>query len=197
MEEKILLPERLFFDEQRINLYCLHEMFKGIAAIVRQRLISQEGIDITITSGMWGGSYLVAEKDGRARTNVVRLYNIINLPQDSELDDPKKFDNFVQIYYQTYQEVFKPHGLALVKKITRAAIHDKSLEHTIPLNVDQVSVYRILYDAIHNHLSLLSFGFFLRLTGNNDQSDQYHKELFNPFLNHVYSFIGSESLTIK
>ena len=63
MKDKILLPERLFFDNQRINLYCLHELFKGAANIVRQRLIAQEDIDIPITAGMWGGSYMVADKD--------------------------------------------------------------------------------------------------------------------------------------
>lgn len=114
MEEKILLPEQLFFDQEKINLYCLHETFIGIAKIVQQRLIAQEKIDIPISAGMWGGSYLIADKDGRARTNVVRLYNIINLPQDSELDDPANFEKFIHIYYKTYQEIFKPHGLDFV-----------------------------------------------------------------------------------
>lgn len=114
MEEKILLPEQLFFDQDRINLYCLHETFIGIAKIVQQRLIAQEKIDIPISSGMWGGSYLIADKVGRARTNVVRLYNIINLPQDSELDDPAIFDKLIKIYHTTYHEIFKPHGLDFV-----------------------------------------------------------------------------------
>lgn len=111
MEEKILLPERLFFEDRRINLYCLHEMFKGVANIVRQRLKAQEDIDIPITAGMWGGSYLIADKDGRARTNVIRLYNIINLPQDSPLDDPPAFEKFIRIYHKTYREIFLAYSL--------------------------------------------------------------------------------------
>ena len=111
MQEKILLPEKLFFDNSKINLYCLHELFKGVAGIVKQRLLAQESIDIPITAGMWGGSYLIADKDGRARTNVVRLYNIINLPQISPLDDPSAFDKFICIYHETYQEIFQIYGL--------------------------------------------------------------------------------------
>lgn len=114
MQEKILLPEQLFLDKERINLYCLHELFKGVAGIVRQRLLAQEAIDIPITAGMWGGSYLIADKDGRARTNVVRLYNIINLPQTSPLDDPATFDKFICIYHETYREIFQTHGLEFV-----------------------------------------------------------------------------------
>lgn len=114
MEERILLPERLFFEDRRINLYCLHEMFKGIAGIVRQRLKAQEGFDIPITAGMWGGSYLIADKVGRARTNVIRLYNIINLPQSSPLDDPSAFEKFIHIYHKTYHEIFLAYGLDFV-----------------------------------------------------------------------------------
>ncbi len=110
----ILLPERLFAEDRRINLYFLHKLFGGISDIVSERLKAQEDIDIPITSGMWGGSYMVAGKDGKARTNVVRLYNIINLPQNSPLDDSQEFEKFIRIYYETYQEIFKTYGLNFI-----------------------------------------------------------------------------------
>lgn len=52
MAQTILLPERLFVEERRINLYFLHKLFGGISEIVRERLKAQENIDIPITSGM-------------------------------------------------------------------------------------------------------------------------------------------------
>ena len=51
-------------------------------------------LDIPITAGMWGGSYLVALDDGEAKTNVVRLYSIVNLPQNSPLDEKDNFEYF-------------------------------------------------------------------------------------------------------
>ncbi|SVC93277.1 uncharacterized protein METZ01_LOCUS346131, partial [marine metagenome] len=35
---------------------------------------------------MWGGQYLIANEEGKARTNVVRLYCLVNLPQNTQLD---------------------------------------------------------------------------------------------------------------
>ena len=108
------LPANLYSNNGRINLYCLHELFKHIANLVSTQLKEQHQIDAPITAGMWGGSYMVAREDGEARTNVIRLYSIVNLPQDSPLDEKENFERLMKIYYETFQRVFKSYGLTFV-----------------------------------------------------------------------------------
>ncbi len=80
------LPETLFAGPKRINLYYLHELFGQTAQRVRDRLNAETGMDIPITAGMWGGTYLVADDIGVSRTNVVRLYSLVSMPQNTPLD---------------------------------------------------------------------------------------------------------------
>lgn len=67
-----------------------------------------------MTAGMWGGSYMVARNNGEARTNVVRLYSIVNLPQSSPLDEKENFERLMNLYQETFLEVFGYYGLKLV-----------------------------------------------------------------------------------
>ncbi|GJL77892.1 MAG: hypothetical protein NPINA01_08810 [Nitrospinaceae bacterium] len=113
MELLSKLPATLF-TQDRINLYYLHETFKGIAERVSLRLKQNLQIDVPLTGGMWGGSYLVADETGRARTNVVRLYNIVSLPQNSPLEDCTVFEQLMETYCQTAQTTFKNYGLEMV-----------------------------------------------------------------------------------
>ena len=97
------LPDTLFAGGHKVNLYYLHEMFRHTAQMARDRLQEETGIDIPITSGMWGGSYLVADDLGVSRTNVVRLYALVNLPQNTPLDKPENFEKLMEIYRDTLQ----------------------------------------------------------------------------------------------
>jgi len=92
------LPDTLFAGGHRVNLYYLHEMFRRSAQMVRDRLQEETGIDVPITAGMWGGSYLVADDLGVSRTNVVRLYSLVSLPQNTPLDEPNNFEKLMEIY---------------------------------------------------------------------------------------------------
>ncbi len=107
------LPETLFAGPKRINLYYLHELFGQTAQRVRDRLNAETGIDIPITAGMWGGTYLVADDIGVSRTNVVRLYSLVNLPQNTPLDEPDNFEKFIDIYRQTLETHFGKYQLKL------------------------------------------------------------------------------------
>jgi hypothetical protein len=95
------LPDTLFAGGHRVNLYYLHEMFRHTAQVVRDRLQEETGIDVPITAGMWGGSYLVADDLGVSRTNVVRLYSLVSLPQNTPLDEPNNFEKLMEIYRDT------------------------------------------------------------------------------------------------
>lgn len=57
---------------------------------------------------------MVADDDGQAKTNVVRLYSIVNLPQNSPLDQLENFECLMEIYQQTFHNFFKHYGLNLV-----------------------------------------------------------------------------------
>lgn len=114
MRQITKLPEHLFGEDRRINLCFLHETFKAIAEIVSLRLKQNLKIDVPLSGGMWGGSYLIADENGRARTNVVRLYNIVSMPQVGPLEDSSLFEQFMEIYHQTVRHTFKPYGLDFV-----------------------------------------------------------------------------------
>jgi hypothetical protein len=108
------IPESLFGKDGNINLYYLHEACKAIAEIVSLRLKQNLKIDVPLSGGMWGGSYLIADENGRARTNVVRLYNIVSLPQNGPLDDSSIFEQFMETYHQTARTTFNNYGLDLI-----------------------------------------------------------------------------------
>ncbi len=113
MEYKIL-PGHLYSKNQRINLYYLHNLFKEIATHISFQMKEIHNLDAPISAGMWGGSYMVALDDGEARTNVVRLYSIVSLPQNSPLDEKENFEKLMQLYQKNFSEVFGRYGLDLV-----------------------------------------------------------------------------------
>lgn len=113
MDYKIL-PGHLYPQNQRINLYYLHNLFKEFAAHISIQMKEIHNLDTPISAGMWGGSYMVALEDGEARTNVVRLYSIVSLPQNGPLDEKENFEKLMQLYQNNFTEVFGRYGLDLV-----------------------------------------------------------------------------------
>ena len=113
MDYKIL-PRHRYHQNQRINLYYLHNLFKEFAAHISLQMKEIHNLEIPISAGMWGGSYMVALDDGEARTNVVRLYSIVSLPQNGPLDEKENFEKLMQLYQKNYPEVFGRYGLELV-----------------------------------------------------------------------------------
>ncbi len=109
-EQATGLPSQLY-DDGKTNMYCLHEVFRQIAIIVKERIKTKHHIDIPITSGLWGGAYLVCDPQGKVLSRVIRFYSIVNLPQNSPLDKPENFEHLMKIYYQTCQEIFKNYHL--------------------------------------------------------------------------------------
>ena len=65
-----ILPGHLYPQGHRINLYYFHNLLKVIGESVSQQMKQQHRISIPITAGMWGGSYMVANDNGQAKTNV-------------------------------------------------------------------------------------------------------------------------------
>ena len=114
MSETPHLPERLLHDDGKFNLYYLNEIYKTIAYKVSIQLSEELQEEIKITAGIWGGQYLIANDEGKARTNIVRLYSLVNLPQNSPLDKKENFERLVVSYHQIASNSFSSYGLHLV-----------------------------------------------------------------------------------
>ena len=71
-------------------------------------MLETHQMDIPITSGIWGGTYLIARPNGLARRRIWRLYCIINLPQNTLLDKHQNMERFVSIYCDVFAEAFSP-----------------------------------------------------------------------------------------
>ncbi len=74
-------------------------------------------IDVPITSGIWGGTYLIADPFGKSLRRIWRFYCIVNLPQNSPLDKHENLEKLVSVYFKTFAEAFLPYGLALDLKM--------------------------------------------------------------------------------
>ena len=112
--ENTALPAGLLAGPKRINLFYLHELFRHTATMVRAALRDEIGADIPLSAGMWGGSYLVADDTGVSRTNVVRLYCIVSIPQNTPLNEKENLERFMSIYQNLFQENFAKYSLELV-----------------------------------------------------------------------------------
>ena len=103
----------VFTEDERINLYYLNELYADIARCVSLQLKENHQLDISITSGVWGGTYLIADKEGKSKRRIWRLYYIVNLPQNSPLDQRENMEHLVGYYYTSIINAFRPYGLEL------------------------------------------------------------------------------------
>ena len=107
----------VFSENHLINLYYINELYQNIAIEVSSRLKEIYGLDLSFTSGIWGGTYLIAKPNGLSRRRIWRLYSIVNLPQDSSLDKQENMEKLVAIYTDVYKEAFAPYQIALDLKM--------------------------------------------------------------------------------
>ena len=114
MNEIPKLPEGLIHDDGKFNLYYLNEIYKTLAYKASIQLSKELQEELTITAGIWGGQYLIANKEGKARTNIVRLYCLVSLPQNSLLDKKENFERLMVFYHQSVTKAFSNYGLDFV-----------------------------------------------------------------------------------
>ena len=103
----------VFTEDERINLYYLNELYTDIARCVSFQLKENHQLEISITSGVWGGTYLIADDEGKSKRRIWRLYYIVNLPQNSPLDHRENMEHLVGYYYTSITNAFRPYGLEL------------------------------------------------------------------------------------
>ena len=104
-------------DDDRINLYYLNGLYAKIAEHVSEKISRFLQTDIPITAGVWGGTYLIAEPNGKCRRRVWRLYSIVNLPQNSPLDRQENLERLIEFYCKAFQQAFEPYEMDLGLKM--------------------------------------------------------------------------------
>ena len=98
------------------NLFYLHEFFENVAQDVSQKMSRLYDLDIPITSGLWGGTYLIATDEGKCKRRVWRFYCIVNLPQNTPLDQHENLECLIDLYREGFAKGFKSCGMALELK---------------------------------------------------------------------------------
>ncbi len=107
----------VFSDDKLINLFYLNELYGNLARQVSGRLSEAHPFEVPITSGIWGGTYLIADPRGKSRRRIWRLYCIANLPQNSALDQRDNLERMVSYYCDGFAAAFEPYGLKLSLKM--------------------------------------------------------------------------------
>jgi hypothetical protein len=129
-----------FTPDNRINLYYLNELYASIADVVMRRLREGAGIDIPITSGVWGGTYLIADAGGKSLRRIWRLYSIVNLPQNTPLDRRVNLERLIGFYYKAFGEAFAPYGLKLDLKMWGGILpYSNKTKPSITLHMEDAS----------------------------------------------------------
>ncbi|MBI4384102.1 MAG: hypothetical protein HY579_08735 [Nitrospinae bacterium] len=100
-----------------INLYYLNELYGKIAGHVSRQVGDYLKAEIPITSGVWGGTYLIADDRGKCLRRVWRLYCIVNLPQNTPLDEHVNLEKLIEFYCQAFHRAFEPYQIDLGLKM--------------------------------------------------------------------------------
>ncbi len=101
----------LFRAEKYLNLFVLNHMYREIAQSAYAQFSGNGAEDNEVSSGIWGGTYLIADESGFAKNKIQRMYCIANLPQEKSFDDKEELKRFMELYYQVAANAFRPLGL--------------------------------------------------------------------------------------
>ena len=127
----------VFTDNNCLNLFYVNELYGKVADCVSARMREMYGFELPITSGVWGGTYLIADPRGNSLRRIWRLYCIVNLPQNSPLDTHENLEKLVMVYFKTFAEAFKPHGLELDLKMWGGRLpHSNKQRPTITMHLE-------------------------------------------------------------
>jgi hypothetical protein len=107
----------VFSGDHITNLYYLNQLYGKIACNVSEKMKLVLGVEIPISAGVWGGTYLISHPNGNAKRRIWRFYSIVNLPQIAVLDNKSNMEKLIGHYYSTFAEAFRPYGLDLDLKM--------------------------------------------------------------------------------
>ena len=107
----------VFTDDDRINLYYLNELYGNIGKYVSRKILEDFNIDAAISSGIWGGTYLITDDCGKSRRRIWRLYSIFNLPQNTALDKHQNLEKLVSLVCDAFVGAFRPYDMEMELKM--------------------------------------------------------------------------------
>ncbi len=110
-ESEIKAVGPLFRAEKYLNLFVLNNIYKQVVRSSYKQFSGNGVKEEDVSSGIWGGTYLIADESGFAKNKIQRMYCIVNLPQDKSFEDKEELKRFMEMYYQTSSTAFKPLGL--------------------------------------------------------------------------------------
>lgn len=117
MERCVKTSGPVFTGDDRINLLFLNELYGNIADYVSRKLLENHQIDAPISSGVWGGTYLIADEFGKSRRRIWRLYSTVNLPQNTPLDRRENLEKLISLYCDAVVACFSPYGMEMSLKM--------------------------------------------------------------------------------
>ncbi|MEC7641477.1 MAG: hypothetical protein VYC17_04895 [Nitrospinota bacterium] len=142
LEKLLQASGPVFTKDDRTNLYYLNEQYGNIAKYVSQKMRETFGFDLAITSGVWGGTYLITESDGKSKRRIWRYYCLINVPQNSPLDEHKNMEHLVGFFCQAFETAFKPYGLGLKLKMWGGRLpYSNAKKPSITMHLEDTSQY--------------------------------------------------------
>ena len=103
----------VFDTDNTTNLFYLHELYGNIARDVSNKMRDAYDFDIPLTSGLWGGTYLIATDEGKCKRRIWRLYCIVTLPSTPHLDKHENLERLIEFYYKEFAEAFKTYDMDL------------------------------------------------------------------------------------
>jgi hypothetical protein len=109
-ESEIKAIGPLFRAEKYLNLFVLNHMYREVAKSAYAQFSNKEIEDKEVSSGIWGGTYLIADESGFAKNKIQRMYCIVNIPQEKSFDDKEELKRFMELYYETSSNAFRPLG---------------------------------------------------------------------------------------
>ncbi len=80
----------VFTEDDCINLYYLNELYGKVAISVSSRMRQIHSIDVPITSGIWGGTYLIADPFGKSLRQIPSAYLAVLLHRQSAAEQPAR-----------------------------------------------------------------------------------------------------------
>src|SRR2546428_8989419 len=103
----------VFTPDGRVNSLYLNELLDSVAKETSARLYRRYRAEVSLTGGLWGGSWYFTDECGYTRARFRRLYSLVSVPQIQALEDANNYNVVFWQYSKALADAFAPYGIAL------------------------------------------------------------------------------------
>src|SRR2546428_10513828 len=103
----------VFTPDGRVNSLYLNELLDSVAKETSARLYRRYRAEVSLTGGLWGGSWYFTDECGYTRARFRRLYSLVSVPQVQALEDANNYNIVFWQYSKALADAFAPYGRAL------------------------------------------------------------------------------------